>query len=68
MGLSMLRCEVCEVEDGEELLGQPDAEVMKRACGEVLCRGCYGEHLVHDPSVGVYGCAICQSEIDRWWD
>ena len=65
---NVLWCEICQVEDGERLQGEPDAEVMERACGEVLCDECYREHLVHDPSVGVYRCYTCQDEIDERWD
>lgn len=64
----MLRCEWCGVEDGEQLQSQPNAQVMKRACGEVLCDDHYHEHLTHDPSVGIFGCSVCASEMSRDWE
>lgn len=60
----MVKCEGCEVEDGSMDYGDKTvAEVLKRACGEFLCQECYREHLVEDRSVGIFGCATCESEI-----
>ena len=63
-----LKCGMCQVGDGEQLQGEPDAQVMKRACGEVLCGECYREHLVSDRSAGIEGCGVCRDEANQEWE
>lgn len=63
----VLRCQHCEIEDGEQLQCSPPAVVLKRACGRVLCDECYREHLTHDPSVGVYRCMACYDSLMTDW-
>ena len=62
----LLRCEVCEIEDGEELQNAPPAIVTVRVCGRVLCDDHYLEHMQKDRSVGIWGYSACRVEAEGW--